>query len=96
MRLSKKVLSVLIEAKESSFGAVDFYLFGSRVDDFKKGGDVDLALDVKLSKSEFRKKKLQFLTFLLRKDFAYEVDLVDYNTSDSLLFNEIRNHSIKL
>lgn len=96
MRLSDRLLRVLMEAKEKSFGVVDLYLFGSRVDDSKKGGDVDLALDVELSSVDFKKKKIQFLTYLVQVDFEYEVDLVDFNTCDELLRGEIRSSCIKL
>ncbi len=96
MRLSQKVVSILQENIIKSFGNVNIYLFGSRTDDTKKGGDIDLALDVELSKEEFRKKKSLFLSLLTRIDFAYKIDIVSFNTKDELLHSEIQKNHIKL
>ena len=46
MRLSKRLKASLIKSILESFGEVDIYLFGSRTDDSKKGGDIDIAVDV--------------------------------------------------
>ena len=96
MRLGKMTKAILLEAVHESFGAVDVYLFGSRTDDNKIGGDIDLAIDVKLSADEMRKKKVKFFTELLKRDFIYKVDIVSLHSSDILLSKEIRNSAIKL
>jgi len=96
MRLSKRVIDILRENILKSFGNVDIYLFGSRTDDTKKGGDIDLAIDVELSNEEFRKKKFSLLSLLTRIDFAYKIDIVSFNTKDELLYSEIRRNFIKL
>ncbi|MBA1433041.1 MAG: nucleotidyltransferase domain-containing protein [Epsilonproteobacteria bacterium] len=79
-----------------SFGKVDIYLFGSRVDDTKKGGDIDLAIDTEMQRTEFRKRKAKFLAGLVRNGFDYSVDLVNYNTKDELLSQEIKENNYKL
>ena len=56
MRLSDRLKNLILSAVDSSFGDVQIYLFGSRVDDSRKGGDIDIALSVDMSKDEFRKK----------------------------------------
>jgi len=96
MRLSKKVKQKIVDTVYTTFGNVDIYLFGSRVDDTKRGGDIDIALDLKLSKDEFRKKKTKFFTTLMKMDFFYDVDLVLLNKEDKLLDDEIQKNSIKL
>jgi len=96
MRLSKKVMAILQNNIKKSFGDVNVYLFGSRIDDSKKGGDIDLAIDTKLSREEFRKKKSLFLANLIRVDFDYDIDIVNYNTSDELLYNEIQQNHIQI
>ncbi|MDX9742653.1 MAG: nucleotidyltransferase domain-containing protein [Arcobacteraceae bacterium] len=96
MRLSKRVIDILRENILKCFGNVDIYLFGSRTDDTKKGGDIDLAIDVELSNEEFRKKKSSLLSLLTRIDFAYKIDIVSFNTKDELLYSEIRRNFIKL
>ena len=96
MRLSKRVLKILEDNIKKSFGNVDVYLFGSRVDDTKRGGDIDLAIDSNLPREQFRKNRATFLANLIRIDFDYSVDIVDFNTNDKLLYNEIRQNCIKI
>lgn len=96
MRLSKRVITIIQESIKNSFGDVNVYLFGSRTDDSKRGGDIDLAVDAHISKEDFRKKKSLFLSLLLKKDFDYKIDLVNFNTKDELLHNEIEQNHIRL
>jgi predicted nucleotidyltransferase len=96
MRLSKRIVNILQNNIKKSFGDVNIYLFGSRTDDTKKGGDIDIAIDTNLSRQDFRKKKSLFLAMLTRIDFDYQVDIVDFNTKDELLYNEIQQNHIKL
>lgn len=96
MRLEKRVITKIKNAIDNSFGKVDTYLFGSRVDDQKKGGDIDIAIDANISKSEFRKRKIKFLTNLFKQDFHLKIDIVNYNTHDTLLKQQIDQDCIKL
>ena len=96
MRLSKRILNILQDSMMKSFGDVNVYLFGSRTDDNKKGGDIDLAIDTHISREDFRKKKSAFLANLARIDFDYKIDIVNFNAKDELLHNEIQRNHIKL
>ena len=96
MRLSKRVIKIIEDNIKKSFGNVNVYLFGSRVDNSKRGGDIDLAIDSNLTREEFRKKRAIFLANLIRIDFDYSVDIVDFNTKDELLYYEIRRNCIKI
>ena len=61
MRLENIVLNNIKEAIYDSFGDVRIYLFGSRIEDNKKGGDIDiLILDDKLEKKEIREIRIEF------------------------------------
>ncbi len=52
MRLTKQQISSLIYATHLCFGeTADIWLFGSRVDDSKKGGDIDLYIETDLEKN---------------------------------------------
>ena len=43
MRLSKREIEVILQVAEDIYGTdVKVYLFGSRVDDSRRGGDIDL------------------------------------------------------
>ena len=96
MRVSERVIKIIQDNIKKSFGDVDIYLFGSRVDDSKRGGDIDLAIDNNLSREKFRKKRATFLANLIRVDFDYSVDVVNFNTKDTLLYYEIRQNCIKI
>ena len=56
MRLSKRYIEVIKKYFKEFFENGEIYLFGSRVDDSKKGGDIDLYLEVKDHSSLFEKK----------------------------------------
>ena len=96
MRLSNRIVEHIKKATLESFGDVTVYLFGSRVDDSKRGGDIDLAFDVELNRDEFRKRKIRFISSLIRADLDLKMDLVQYKNSDPLLRREIEQGSIKL
>jgi predicted nucleotidyltransferase len=96
MRLSDRIISKIKKSIIDSFGSCNVYLFGSRVDDTKRGGDIDLAIDTRLNKDQFREKKSKFIANLIKLDFDYKIDLVNLNTSDKLLLNEINNNKVKI
>ncbi len=93
MRLSDRLKNLILSAVDSSFGDVQIYLFGSRVDDSRKGGDIDIALSVDMSKDEFRKKRITFKRYLMQKGYDLKIDLVQWNHKiDDLLYREIENN----
>lgn len=96
MRLKKNIIDKIKQSVYDSFGDVNIYLFGSRVDDTKKGGDIDIAIDSNLSRLEFRKKKVKFISNLIKNDFELKIDIVDYNTKDKFLYQNIRNSALKI
>ena len=96
MRLSTRMKSSIKQSIANSFGEVSVYLFGSRVNNAKKGGDIDLAIDCDLSNEDFKKNKIRFITTMIRLGFDLKIDLVKYNQDDSLLNDEIQNNSVKI
>lgn len=96
MRLSNRIKKVVIQAVKNVFGDVKIYLFGSRTDDNKLGGDIDIAVKTILLEEEFRKKKALFFTFLTRLGYDIKIDIVQYNSLNPLLFEEIQKNSIEL
>jgi len=61
MRLSNSELNVLKSKLYSLSDRAKLYLFGSRVDDTKKGGDIDLLIiDKTLSKKDLRLLRIDF------------------------------------
>ena len=96
MRLSNRLKALLINCIVESFGEVDIYLFGSRTDHSKKGGDIDLAVDVDLSREEFKQQRLKFLIALAKKGLELKIDIVPYRSQDKLLTEEISNSAVRI
>ena len=64
MRLSAKEIKVLKDTLKSMSDEAKIYLFGSRVDDAKKGGDIDLlVVSNKLTKKDLRKLRIEFFKY---------------------------------
>ena len=96
MRLSKRLLTIIKEGLTKSFSGADVYLFGSRTDDTKRGGDIDIAIDTDISRVEFRKQKVKFIIYMLKHDLDLKIDLVRLKNKNSLLESEIRENGISL
>ncbi len=96
MRLGNRLKQNIKRCVLMSFGDVDIYLFGSRVDDSKVGGDIDLAIDISVSKEQFRQYKIQFITALIKSGLDLKIDIVPYRTEDALLRAEIERSAVKI
>ena len=73
----------------------EIYLFGSRVDDSKKGGDIDLYLEVK-DHSNLFEKKLKFLSRVKKELGDQKIDVVFNTESSRLIEKEALQWGIKL
>ncbi|MBD3807898.1 MAG: nucleotidyltransferase domain-containing protein [Epsilonproteobacteria bacterium] len=61
MRLSQTEIALLKNSLKSLSPQAKLYLFGSRVDDNKRGGDIDLLiLDDTLTKKDLRRLRIEF------------------------------------
>ena len=85
MRLSDKYISTIKEKFNEVFHAGEIYLFGSRLDDSKKGGDIDLYLKL-INKDNLLDKKLKFLAKIKKDLGEQKIDIV---------FNEDENRLIE-
>ena len=80
MRLSEKEIAIIKTAISDIFGEATIYLFGSRLNPNKKGGDIDLFVVAK-DKSNLLQKKIKALSRLERALYK-PVDIVvhrDFN-----------------
>ena len=86
MRLSIKEINFIKEKVETIFGETVIYLFGSRVDDNKRGGDIDLYLIPRNSENIFKKKiKIK----ILLEDLLFKpVDIVVAKDKNRLIEQE--------
>ena len=74
MRLSLKYRQT-IKKYFNEFFEGEIYLFGSRVDDEKKGGDIDLYLVVNNQENLFE-RKIKFLSRVKRELGEQKIDIV--------------------
>lgn len=95
MRLNKTYIKVIKEVFEEVFKKGEIYLFGSRVDDTKKGGDIDLYLVVE-NKIDMFKNKLKFLAKIKRRIGEQKIDVIFNIDSDRLIEKEAKQWGIKL
>lgn len=81
MRLNAKETEIISKAAAECFGAdVDVRLFGSRADDSKKGGDIDLYIATSETDiAAVMRAELAFLVSVKRRIGDQKIDLVvDY------------------
>ena len=78
MRLDDKDISIITDTFQEYFKSGKLYLFGSRADDFKKGGDLDLYIeyDKPTSFASFYSQIKHFRKQVFKKLNFYKVDVV--------------------
>ena len=78
MRLNDQQQSIIRAAAAESFGAdANVWLFGSRVDDDARGGDIDLYIEPATDNAEkIVDAKLRFLVTLYKKLGEQKIDVV--------------------
>jgi predicted nucleotidyltransferase len=77
------------------FGQGSIYLFGSRVDDDKKGGDIDLWIETTQDADWFT-KKIRFLAGLKRRIGDRKIDVVFSEDPSRLIEQEARKWAVPL
>lgn len=75
MRLKTSEINIIKNCFIKVFQHGDLYLFGSRVDDNKKGGDIDLYIIPK-TKKDLTLKKIDFLVELKKSLGEQKIDIV--------------------
>ncbi len=85
MRLAEYEKEGIKKSFEEVFKEGHIYLFGSRVDDTKRGGDIDLYLVPAKKYGDARKKKRQFLIKLDEYIGEQKVDVVLAKDSSRLI-----------
>jgi len=96
MRLTEKEIEIILDISQKSFGNLKIWLFGSRVYDDKKGGDIDLYIetdkDIKLL------DRIKFITNLQLLIGNRKIDVI-FNMPKSgnrTIFNTAKEEGILL
>jgi len=76
MRLTKYEIESIKKSFLDVFGEGKIYLFGSRVDDEKKGGDIDLYLCPSKKFEDERKKRINFIIKLEEYIGEQKIDII--------------------
>ncbi len=100
MRISKEEHSAIIKTAITCFGkGISVILFGSRVDDNEKGGDIDLLIinEKYTDKTELFNQKIEFLTYLKEVIGERKIDvLTKYKDDTRDIINTAINTGLKL
>ena len=95
MRLSEYEHQILLKHCNALFPHSRLYLFGSRTDDKKRGGDIDLYLETE-DKSDLFRRKITFLSKVKRDLGDQKIDLIFNEDESRLIEQEARQWAIRL
>lgn len=96
MRLTNDEIKAIKDTFCEVFEDGDIYLFGSRVDDSKKGGDIDLYISPANELDDLHQKKIDFLVKL---DFAIgeqKIDVIISKDKARLIEQEALRTGVKI
>lgn len=96
MRLSQVQIDAIAQVFQQVFLHGEVVLFGSRVDDQKKGGDIDLYIQPAEVMPDLFARKVRFLSILKRKIGDQKIDLVLAPFSPENLKREIKGTGVVL
>jgi len=95
MRLNEKQLDSIKRNFKKIFKSGKIYLFGSRVDDTKRGGDIDLYISTQ-NKDDLTYKKIQFLAKVKREIGEQRIDVVFDYGQDRLIDKIAKQEGVEL
>ena len=95
MRLNKRYKEVIKQSFLDVFEEGEIYLFGSRVDDTKKGGDIDLYLVIDEEENRFQ-KKLKFLAKIKKELGEQKIDVIFNRDKERLIEQKALQWGVKL
>jgi len=94
MRLTPTEIEMIKKTFYEVFGDGKIYLFGSRVDDSLKGGDIDLFIDTVTTNK--LQKKIEFLSALKQRIGDQKIDVVISKDYTRLIEREALAKGIEL
>jgi predicted nucleotidyltransferase len=95
MRLNDLERNSIKKAFKDVFKNGEIYLFGSRVDDNKRGGDIDLYIIPQI-KENLREKKSLFLSKLYEYIGEQKIDIIIAKDKNRLIEQEAIKNGVRL
>jgi predicted nucleotidyltransferase len=85
MRITEKEKLSIIHEAQNQFGiGTKVILFGSRVNDLARGGDIDLlVISSEVDEAELYRKKIKFLVSIKNKIEDQKIDVIIKQTNDT-------------
>ena len=96
MRLNNFEQDMIKKAFLEVFESGNIYLFGSRVDDTKRGGDIDLYLVPEIKFDDERNRKINFMIKLDEYIGEQKIDVVLAKDKSRLIEQEALKYGVKL
>ncbi|MCF6173297.1 MAG: nucleotidyltransferase domain-containing protein [Campylobacteraceae bacterium] len=96
MRLTNFEQQMIKKAFIETFESGKILLFGSRVDDSKRGGDIDLYLIPNKKFDDERKRKIKFLIKLDEYIGEQKIDVIMAKDKNRLIEQEALKYGVKL
>lgn len=96
MRLSSFEQEMIKKAFIETFESGKIYLFGSRVDDTKRGGDIDLYLVPSQKFDDERERKISFLVKLDSYIGEQKIDVILAKDKSRLIEREALKYGVEL
>ena len=96
MRLTQYEINSIKKAFEETFITGDVYLFGSRVDDSQRGGDIDLYLVPSEKFDDDRERKVKFLVKLDEYIGEQKIDVIMAKDKNRLIEKEALRYGVVL
>ena len=94
MRLSQKEQQEIKRIIQEIFGDVDIYIFGSQLDSSKRGGDIDIFLQLHANGTNLRIKRAK-AKMLLEEKLLRPIDIV-IDKNASALITKVALQGVKL
>lgn len=87
MRIKREIVEQLKAYKNAVYPTGRLFVFGSRADDTKRGGDIDLLLLTEKKISFTEKSKMRIL--LWKKFGEQKIDILNYTFDEENTFREL-------
>jgi predicted nucleotidyltransferase len=87
MRIKKEQADLLMDLIRRNLPGAEVYLFGSRANDQRKGGDTDILV---VGKRVLTHKERRAILIAFKKQFGpQKIDIVSYHENDKSTFKEL-------